>query len=54
MLEMKYFVLRPGKDDWHGKASRAAIRAYADALDKMEEEPELVYDLREWVKSLSK
>jgi len=46
-LEMKYFVLRPAKDNWHGRASRAAMLAYA--LEVESEKPELAKEIREWV-----
>lgn len=45
-LEMKYFVLKPkGKGPYH-HASRAAMYAYADAIE--EENPELAKDLKQW------
>lgn len=47
MLEMKYFVLRPGKDDWHGEASRQAMLTYAHAVK--EKQPELAAELVAWV-----
>jgi hypothetical protein len=46
-LQMKYFVLRPAKNDWHGRASRAALSAYASAVES--EHPELCAEIRAWV-----
>lgn len=48
-LEMKYFVLKPrakGKDDRYAYASHAAMFAYADAIEEVNEE--LAEDLRRW------
>jgi hypothetical protein len=43
---MKYFVLKPkGKSEYH-HASRAAMYAYADAIE--DENPALAADLRAW------
>jgi len=45
-LEMKYFVLKPkGKSQYH-HASRAALYAYADAIE--DENLILARDLRGW------
>jgi len=47
-LEMKYFVIKP-KGDFHdpyAKASRAAIKAYAEAI--LDENPQLYGDLEKW------
>ena len=48
-LEMKYFVLKPkGEfDDPYAKASRAALKTYADAIEK--DNHQLCYDLHQWV-----
>jgi hypothetical protein len=45
-LKLKYFVLNPTKDDVYGKASRAALMAYATAIEGTNRE--LAYDLRLW------
>lgn len=45
-LMMKYFVLKPHGDDAYAKASRAAMRSYANSI--REENPELCKELREW------
>lgn len=48
-LKMKYFVLKPRSetsDDAYATASRAAMRVYADAIQKTD--PELAIELREW------
>jgi hypothetical protein len=45
-LIMKYFVLKPAGDDAYAKASRAAMRRYADLIK--EENSELCSELREW------
>lgn len=45
-LQMKYFVLKPHGDDAYAKASRAAMRAYANHI--AEENPDLRDELREW------
>ena len=47
---MKYFVLRPIKDDDHAFASRMAIRAYAANIRKTN--PPLAKDLNEWVEQI--
>lgn len=44
---MKYFVLNPNKNDKYGKASRAALRAYAEEMDNIN--PELATDLYNWL-----
>ena len=49
-LKMKYFVLRPDKDDDHAFASRMAIRAYAANIRKVN--PQLAKDLNEWVEEI--
>jgi len=43
---MKYFVLKPKGDDIYAKASRQAMRSYAQQINK--ENPELADELREW------
>lgn len=48
-LQMKYFVLKPHGDDAYAKASRAAMRAYANHI--AEENKLLCDDLREWADS---
>jgi hypothetical protein len=45
-LEMKYFVLKPRGEDAYARASRRAMRAYADAI--MEANPILCAQLRAW------
>ena len=47
-LKMKYFVLKPRGDfhDPYAKASRAALKAYAKAIE--DENPELAHDLYTW------
>ncbi len=47
-LEMKYFVLKPrgAFDDPYAKASRAALKAYAEAI--LEENSQLYGDLEKW------
>ncbi len=47
-LEMKYFVLKPagGFEDPYAKASRAALKAYASAIE--DENNQLAHDLRIW------
>ena len=49
-LKMKYFVLRPDKDDDHAFASRMAIRAYAANIRKTN--PQLAKDLNIWVEEI--
>ncbi len=49
-LEMKYFVLNPNKMDVYGKASREAIRAYADCLEGTNQE--FAEDLIAWVRAI--
>jgi hypothetical protein len=49
-LKMKYFVLNPNKRDWHGKASRLAIKIYADEI--RHENSVFAHDLDEWIKSI--
>ncbi|KKM00227.1 hypothetical protein LCGC14_1806510 [marine sediment metagenome] len=49
-LKMKYFVLRPDKDDDHAFASRMAIRAYAANIRKVN--PQLAKDLNGWVEEI--
>jgi len=49
-LFLKYFVLNPNKKDWHGKASRVAIKAYADTM--RQDNPVFAHDLDEWVKRI--
>ena len=46
-LQIKYFVLKPSGDNPYSEASRKAIRAYAQAIQK--ENPQLCEDLRKWV-----
>ena len=54
MLEMKYFVLKPRTSSKnvgslaHAEASRAAMLAYADAID--EHDHDLAAGLRWWAK----
>ena len=47
-LQMKYFVIKPkgGFRDPYAKASRAALKAYAEAI--LEENPQLYGDLEKW------
>lgn len=46
-LFLKYFVLKPSGDDIYAKASRQAMEAYADVIEK--ENPEMAINLRHWV-----
>lgn len=45
-LEMRYFVLKPKGDSAYHHASRAALYAYADAIE--DENAKLAADLRAW------
>lgn len=45
-LEMRYFILKPKGNDPYARASRAAMRAYADVIRA--ENPEMAIDLDEW------
>jgi hypothetical protein len=45
-LVMKYFVLKPAGDDAYAKASRMAMRKYADAIEG--ENLMLATELRAW------
>lgn len=45
-LMTKYFVLKPAGDDIYAKASRMAMRKYADAI--REENPEFAQELDNW------
>lgn len=45
-LVMKYFVLKPAGDDVYAKASRTAMRKYADVI--AEDNQELAQQLRDW------
>jgi hypothetical protein len=45
-LEMRYFVLKPRGHGPYARASRAAMRRYADLITG--ENPELAADLRKW------
>jgi hypothetical protein len=45
-LMMKYFVLKPKGDDVFAKASRRAMRAYADTIHN--ENPTFANELRAW------
>lgn len=47
-LYMRYFVLNPHKNDWHGRASRAAIQAYALVVEGHGQD-QFSRELREWV-----
>lgn len=49
-LKMKYFVLRPDKDDDHAFASRMAIRTYAANIRKAN--PQLAKDLNGWLEEI--
>jgi hypothetical protein len=46
-LVMKYFVLKPAGDDVYAKASRMAMRKYAEAVAQAN--PELTHQIRDWV-----
>ncbi len=46
-LTMKYFVLKPAGDDIYARASRMAMRKYADAI--AQDNPEFTHDIRNWV-----
>lgn len=51
-LIMKYFVLKPEGDDVYAGASRAAIWAYAYAIQK--ENPDMSKALMDWADSCAK
>ena len=48
-LQLKYFVLKPkgAFDDPYAKASRAALKLYADLI--ADENQQLCYDVHQWV-----
>lgn len=46
-LKMKYFVLKPEGADDYARASRAAMKTYADFI--VTKNPELAEELRAWV-----
>lgn len=47
-LQMKYFVLNPeSSSQYHAKASRLAMLAYADAIQNVD--TQMAIELREWV-----
>ena len=46
-LTMKYFVLKPAGDSPYHQASRMAMHAYADSIEK--ENPKLASELRDWI-----
>lgn len=55
-LEMRYFILKPLGNTAYHKASRAAMRKYANMI--REENPKMAEDLdtwheREWIKNLN-
>ena len=45
-LKLKYFVVKPEGRSVYAVASRQAIRAYADEIEK--HDPKFAKDLREW------
>jgi len=48
-LDLKYFVIKPKSktaDDPYARASRQALRAYADAIET--ENGELAFNLKRW------
>ncbi len=47
MLEMKYFVLKPGGRDEYAVASRLAMLKYAEFIEEVDEQ--LSKHLTEWV-----
>jgi hypothetical protein len=47
-LELRYFVLKPKGRDEYARASRTAMRAYADSIESVNEQ--LAQDLREWAR----
>lgn len=47
-LCLKYFVLNPTKNTPYGEASRKALVAYAEAIDR--ENPQLAFELQSWVR----
>ena len=49
-LIMRYFVLSPDKDTTYGKASRAALAAYAEEIHASN--PQLATDVEAWVKKI--
>jgi hypothetical protein len=50
-LKMKYFILKPKGNNAYAKASRAAMKAYADSIQK--ENFLLALDLEKWLQKLS-
>lgn len=52
VLQMKYFVLNPNKIDFYGAASRAAIRAYAKAILKLD--TVFANDLIQWLNKIER
>lgn len=46
-LQMKYFVLKPSGPSPYAKASRMAMRKYAEAIKA--ENPDMAAELIEWV-----
>ncbi len=51
-LMLKYFVLNPNKQDAYGRASRIALRAYADEIETVNEQ--FRDDIYNWLDALSK
>lgn len=49
-LQLKYFVLNPNKHDDYGIASRLAMMAYADSIQK--HNPTLSTGILMWVESI--
>ena len=47
-----YFILQPNTSDTSGKASRVALRAYADYLIGLGEERDLVREINAWLAKL--
>lgn len=47
-LFLKYFVLNPTKNTPYGEASRKALVAYAEAIDR--ENPKLAFELQSWAR----
>lgn len=45
-LEMKYFVLKPSGDSRYARASREAMRTYAQDIE--EHDPDLAKSLTRW------
>lgn len=45
-LKLKYFVLKPKGDDIYAKASREAMKTYANYIEEIN--PQFANDLKDW------